>query len=238
MSAVLFVLVAYVFQEVGIRYEVTSNSDRPWTRVSFRIVKRLGDFQVTEIVPMEPFYRAQHLSVRMSTVIEPRPVVVTGGGGHKHIALPLTHRVTHEIGVGIAGQLAPIQEDLPVREVLAKNYDQGRGLNDFQRSSVHREIDARAEWQAMDAGRVGPAQVLLALFGQSLGPRLDISWFQIGRDIRAVWSVIDPPDARKVGFAIGGLRRRRGEIRLAVGQSSDARSRVVEPLPRSANRDQ
>jgi hypothetical protein len=95
----------------------------------------------------------------------------------------MTHRVTHEIRVGIGGQFAPVQENLPVRKVLAKNYDQRRSLNDLQRVGISGEIEARTEREAMDGGRVVFAEVLLPLFGQSLCPREDLSRLQITGDI-------------------------------------------------------
>src|SRR6516225_656972 len=107
---------------------------------------------------MESLNCAQRLGVRMARVIEPRPIVIPGGGDYERIALPMAHRVAHEIGIGIGGQVATIQEDLPVREVFAENHDQGRSLNDFQK--VGGRSKARTEWQAMNAGWVILAQVL------------------------------------------------------------------------------
>src|SRR5215469_15574655 len=100
---------------------------------------------MTEIPTMQPLYGAQRLGVRMAGGIQPRPVLVTGGGDHKCVVLPVGHRVAHEIGVGIGRQLATVEENLPVSKVLAKNYDQRRSLNDFQRVGVGPEIEARAE---------------------------------------------------------------------------------------------
>src|SRR5262249_51958843 len=119
---------------------------------------------MTEIPTMQPLYGAQRLGVRMAGGIQPRPVLVTGGGDHKCVILPVGHRVAHEIGVGIGWQVAPIQENLPVSKVFAKNYDQAWSLNDFQRV-VGNEIEARTEWQTMDVGRVVLAQILPALLG-------------------------------------------------------------------------
>src|SRR6516225_578203 len=112
---------------------------------------------------MESLNCAQRLGVRMARVIEPRPIVIPGGGDHERIALPMAYRVAHEIGIGIGGQVATIEEDLPVREVFTENHDQGRSLNDFQK--IEAKVEARAEWQTVDVGRAILTQVLLAYFG-------------------------------------------------------------------------
>jgi len=83
--------------------------------------------------------------------------------------------------------------------------------------------------------RVVDAEVFSALLNQGLHPRLNVGGLEVpgfaGRDIADSGIGADyVPQTREVGLAIGGARRRGGEVRFAIRGARDAGRATLRSL--------
>src|SRR5262249_36285319 len=83
----------------------------PWRRIGFGIGESHVELQVIHISALEALDQNHLVAVWATEMIEPGPVVITGGFDDECVAVPVTDGITVPGGIGILGQLAAIGPD-------------------------------------------------------------------------------------------------------------------------------
>ena len=108
----------------------------------------------------------------MADVVEPGAVIESGALDHQRVAVPVAYRIAHPVGIRVARERAPVEEDLAVGEIVGEHHNQRRGLNDFARAST----GAGAEGEAENA-HVVFEEVFFTLLRERIGPGLRLDGF-------------------------------------------------------------
>ncbi len=206
----------------------------PWPRVRLRIVDGDPDLQVAEVAPREPLGDAQRLAVREPAVVQPGHVVEPDRLDDERVAFPLAHRVAEPGRLGIGRQRTAVGEDLAIVVVGFEQHHGDRGrLDDLRRRAQRVEIRHAVRNAAL--GRpalpvVRPPFVVERLRG---GPERHLD--AVRRQVLQPASARRQPDSRQIDFAVSSLRRRRVQVRLAVGRARDAGCGIPNPLRRGGD---
>src|SRR5262249_14540749 len=147
----------------------------------------------------------QRFGVREAAEIEPRSIFEPDRFDDERVAVPAADRITHERWVRIRWELSPVEEDLPVGELLRQDHDEFRRLHDL-RGNWRKEVHARTLRQAAEIRRVVLTKPLDALCDQLTRPRRDVIGFQIGSDCPDVTTRLPSPYAGEIWCAVGHAR--------------------------------
>src|SRR6266700_5325894 len=181
----------------------------PGLVVSLGIIERHCYFQVAETGAPEALRHAQRFCMRIASK-EPCSVVVSAALHHQRVSFPVAYRISHPARVGIRLQGAAVHMDLAVSEIFLQDGDHRWSLKDSLETLPGAVV--RAVGQTL-VTRILDAEVVSALLKQRLHPRLNVGGLEVPgfaeRDIADGVIGAEPlPQAREIGLAIGGARRR------------------------------
>jgi hypothetical protein len=101
MDLILFVRVAEVFQQLGVRRQDVVDADRERFGVGLGIVNGHLDFHVSEIPSRESLHEMQRFATRMPHYVERGSVIKANCVDHQRLPLPSADGVTEPGRLGI-----------------------------------------------------------------------------------------------------------------------------------------
>src|SRR4030095_10800791 len=90
------IVLAGVFDDVGIRYQARLLLDRPRLRIDLGVINRNLNVQVPEVRPPETLGYMQRFGSRLTCLIQPCLSVEATSFDDERIAVPFTRRITKE----------------------------------------------------------------------------------------------------------------------------------------------
>src|SRR5262245_28178602 len=142
----------------------------------------------------------------------------------------MTDRIAHPGGIWIVWKPSSVGENLSIDGlILVENHDEIRRLDDLHRKRETGNAGLWPWWQALDSVGVLP-KILGALLVHSCGPRQDLVWLEIRRDIDEIARLPHSPDAGQVRIAVNRSRSGRVEFGFAVRRPRRSRGCAVRPL--------